>query len=217
MLAFDLETVADVTALPLLPPCEAPGNYKDPDKIAAAIAERTAERNAKLALDPDCCRIVAIGYTFLPGQAEVLVCPTIDAERLALDHFWQLWSAPGSYPVGYNCVAFDLPVLIQRSRILRVDYPRIMLRKYGTPDCHDLMLDLSHGGLTSYKGLGFWCQRFTLDVPEDATSGKDIAALVAANSPECWATVEAHCQIDVIKTYALAQVLYPALCVIDVG
>jgi hypothetical protein len=213
MLAFDIETVADTSAIPLLPEMSAPGNYKDPEKIAAAVAERTAERNAKLALDPDCCRIVALGYTYLPGQAEVYGCPTIDAERLVLDLFWQHFSAPSAYPVGYNCVAFDLPVLIQRSRLLRVDYPRIMLRKYGTPDCHDLMLDLSHGGLTSYKALGFWCRRFGLDVPEDNTSGKDIAALVAA---EDWGAVEAHCKVDVIKTYALAQRLYPALCVTGV-
>jgi len=210
MLAFDLETVADLTVVPLLPPCEAPGNYKDPDKIAAAIAERTAERNAKLALDPDCCRIVAIGYTFLPGTAQVFACPTIEAERLALEMFWSTFSAPAAYPVGFNCVGFDLPVLIQRSRILRVDYPRLTLRKYGSSDCHDLMLDLSHGGLTNYKGLGFWVRRFGLDVPEDTTSGKDIAAFVEA---ECWDVVEAHCRVDVIKTYALAQRLYPALCV----
>ena len=213
MLAFDLETVADLIAIPLLPPCEAPGNYTDPVKIAKAVAERTAEREAKLALDPDCCRIVAIGYTFLPGQAEVYACPTVEAERLALDLFWSRFSMPGAYPVGYNCVGFDLPVLIQRSRILNVAYPRLNLRKYGSPDCHDLMLDLSHGGLTQYKGLGFWCKRLALDVPEDATSGKDIAGLVAA---EDWGAVEAHCRVDVIKTYALAQRLYPALCVTGV-
>jgi len=210
MLAFDLETVADLTAIPLLPPCEAPGNYTDPVKIAKAVAERTAEREAKLALDPDCCRIVAIGYTFLPGEAEVYACPDVDAERCALDLFWSRFSAPAAYPVGFNCIGFDLPVLIQRSRLLRVDHPPVALRKYGSPDCHDLMLDLSHGGITAYKGLGFWVRRFGLDVPEDATTGKDIAALVAA---EDWPAVEAHCRVDVIKTYALAQRLYPALCV----
>ena len=191
----------------------APANLRDPDKIAAAIAERTAERNAKLALDPDCCRIVAIGWTFLPGEARVQTCPDEDAERLALDLFWANFSAPGAYPVGFNCVGFDLPVLIQRSRMLRVDHPRLQLKKFGSPDCHDLMLDLSHGGLTAYKSLGFWCARLGLDVPPDETKGKDIAAFVEA---ECWGAVEAHCRVDVIKTYALAQRLYPALCVTGV-
>ena len=211
MLSFDIETAADTSAIPLLPAMEAPANYKDPDKIAAAIAERTAERNSKLALDADCCRIVAIGYTFLPGEAEVVICPTIDAEALALELFWQTFNAPGTYPVGYNCVGFDLPVLIQRSRILGVSYPRLSLRKYGSTDCQDMMLDLSHGGLTGYKSLGFWVKRFKLDVPEDTTSGKDVAGFVEAGN---WDAVRAHCRVDVIKTYALAQRLYPELCVV---
>lgn len=208
MLAFDLETYQDDIVIPWLPPCEAPGNYKDPDKIAAAVAEKTRERNSKLALDPDCCRIVALGYTTPTGEVRVETCRTDADEGTALELFWQQWSCPGSAPVGYNCVAFDLPVLIQRSRLLGVSYPRLNLRKYGTPDCYDLMLELSHGGMTASKSLGFWCRRFGLSVPDDTTSGKDIAALVAA---EDWAAVERHCAIDVEKTYALARRVLPGV------
>ena len=206
MLVFDVETTADPTAIPLLPPCEAPGNFRDPETIATAIAERTAERNSRLALDPDCCRIVALGVTDTDGLVSVTLCPDVDVEQAALVTFWGAWSTPGSQPIGYNCVAFDLPVLIQRSRLLDVWMPRITLRKYGSPDCTDLMLDLSHNGLTGYKSLTFWCRRFALDVPEDQTSGKDGAALVAAGQ---WDTVAAHCHTDVVRTLALARRVHP--------
>ena len=208
MLAFDLETASDLTALPLLGPVTAPGNLKDPAKIAAAIEERTAARDSKLALDPDCCRIVAIGYTDSDGVVVVLPCPDATAERDALRVFWTEWQIVGHRPVGFNCVGFDLPVLMQRSRILAVDVPHISLKKYGSADCDDLMLDLSFGGLTDYKSLGFWCKRLALDVPEDTTSGKDIGALVEAGD---WDAVVAHCRVDVIKTLALAQRLHPGV------
>jgi hypothetical protein len=210
MLAFDLETYQDDQVLPWLPPCEAPGNYKDPDKIAAAIAEKTRERNSKLALDPDCCRIVALGYatTGSGGVPTVNICQDEADETIALENFWAEWERVGAAPVGFNCVGFDLPVLVQRSRLLSVSYPRINLRRYGSPDCYDLMLILNHDGITSAKSLGFWCKRFRLDVPEDTTSGKDIAGMVEAQD---WAAVERHCAIDVAKTWALARRVLPGV------
>jgi predicted PolB exonuclease-like 3'-5' exonuclease len=210
MMAFDLETYQDPVCIPWLPPCEAPGNYKKQEAIDAFVAEATVARNAKLALHPATCRIVSIGWTFLPDAAVVHTCPTIDAERLALELFWQTWQMPGAMPVGFNCVGFDLPVLLIRSILLGCDRPHLILRKYGSPDCHDLMLDLSLGGMVDYKSLDFWCRRLNLPVSEDTTSGKDIAAFVEAGD---WAAIEAHNRVDVIKTFALAQRLYPALCV----
>jgi hypothetical protein len=208
MLVFDLETASDESALPLLPPCSAPGNYKDPDKIAAAIAEKMAERNGRLALDPDCCRIVALGYTDVGGDVQVLPCRDEEDEVRALAQFWAAWAIVGERPIGYNCVAFDAPVLIQRSRILGVTSPYITLRKYGSPDMDDLMLDLSFGGLADYKTMRFWARRLALDVPKDATSGKDIAAFVASDD---WAAIVEHCRLDVITTAALARRIYPGV------
>ena len=202
MLAFDIETIADTTAIPLLPPCEAPSNYKDQAKIDAAVAEKTAERNAKLALDPDCCRIVAIGYTTSDDTIWVDVCEGEASEREALCAFWRRWSRIGQRPVGFNCVGFDLPVLIQRSRILGVPPAHLELRKYGCAAVDDLMLSLHHGGLTPFKGLAFWVKRLGLDVPEDTSTGKDVAGFVAADD---WEAVKAHCASDVARTLALAQ------------
>lgn len=199
-LPFDLETTGDPTCAEWLDPIQPPANYKDEAKIAAYVAEKTAERAAKLALDPDCCRIVCLGY----GDT-VTVCPDTDVEWSALSDFWRLFrecqDEPDERLVGYNCVAFDLPVLIQRSRILNVPAPRIDLKKWGCPDVIDLMLLLSHGGLTGYKSLSFWCRRLGIDVPDDS-SGKDIAGMVAAGE---WDRIVAHCRADLVKTKALAD------------
>lgn len=208
MLCFDIETAADESVIPLLAPMEPDSRLKDPEKIKASVAERTAARLSKLALDPDCCRIVAVGCTDAEGVIAVNACEDEEAEKYAIGFLWNQWAIVGHRPVGFNCVGFDLPVLIQRSRILRVAYPRVTIRKYGSPDCDDLMLDLSFGGLTDYHSLDFYCRRLALDVPEDYTSGKDIAALVASGD---WQAVEAHCRADVARTYALAQRIYPGV------
>jgi len=201
MLVWDLETAADPTAVEFLPEPEAPANYKKPEAIDEYKAEARLKQISKMALDPAACRIVAIG-TCLDGTVKVSVCPDTDVERKAIAQFWDMWDVGGDNPVGYNCVAFDLPVLLTRSRILGVPHPKPMLRKYGSPDVRDLMLEMSFGGLVDYKSLNFWCKRLKLDVPPDDTTGKNIADFVAAGD---WHAVAHHCSVDVLKTYELAK------------
>jgi len=201
MLCFDLETASDDTCVAFLPEPEAPANYKKPEAIEEYKAEARLKQISKMALDPAACRIVAIG-TCLDGTVKVSVCPDTDVERKAIAQFWDMWDVGGDNPVGYNCVAFDLPVLLTRSRILGVPHPKPMLRKYGSPDVRDLMLEMSFGGLVDYKSLNFWCKRLKLDVPPDDTTGKNIADFVAAGD---WHAVAHHCSVDVLKTYELAK------------
>jgi hypothetical protein len=211
MLIFDLETAADTSAIEFLPEPEAPANYKKPEAIEEYKAEARQKQISRMALDPAACRIVAIG-TCLDGRVQVSVCPDTDVERKAIAQFWEMWDneltldsagIPRSDDiVGYNCVAFDLPVLLTRSRILGVPHPKPMLRKYGSPDVRDLMLEMSFGGLVDYKSLNFWCKRLKLDVPPDDTTGKNMADFVAAGD---WHAVAHHCSVDVLKTYELAK------------
>lgn len=204
MLVFDLETYSDESCIEFLPEPDAPANYKSEDAIAKYKAEARAKQIARMALDPSTCRIVAIG-TCLDGTVNVQVCPDTDVERVTLSRFWDAFdNTPSGELVGYNIVAFDLPVLLTRSRILGVPYPKISLRKYGSPDVKDLMLEMSFGGLVDYKSLGFWVKRLKLDVPPDDTTGKDMAEVVAAGD---WHAVAHHCSVDVLKTYALAKYL----------
>lgn len=203
MLVTDVETAYDPAALPLLPAVEAAGNLKDPGKILASIAERAEKQHETMPLIPAYCRIVAIGYTLPDDSILVDLCKGEASEREALFACWRRWAVVGQRPVFFNA-AFDIPVLVTRSIVLGVPYPRISVRKYGSPDYDDLMLDLSFGETVDYKSLAFWCARLKLDVPEDASTGKDVAGFVAAGD---WDAVEAHCRADVAKTLALAYYL----------
>lgn len=203
LMAFDIETAADPVVIPWLEPLEAPSNWKDPDKIAAEIARREAKRLEELALDWDYNRIVAIGFTMPDDRPdEMLLVRDTQDEEDALLIFWNAWQMPGVVPVGFRCASFDLPTLIQRSRILDVSVPRIDLKKWGSADFHDLALLLNHNGMAFGHSLNFYCKRFGLDVPADETTGADVAAMVAYGY---WDAIGAHCAADVAKTYALAK------------
>ena len=202
---FDLETVAIPDAAEYVEPATAPANYKDQAKIDAYVAEATAKILDKAALDLDLCRIVAMGWD--ESTATSQLDPTVytmplgePEERAMLRHFWQ---RAGDRPLlGFNVVAFDLPVLLRRSLYLGVPTPPYTLSKYKHPQIIDLMQILSFDGLLPYRSLSFYAKRFGLDVPADDTTGADIARLVAAGD---WDAVAAHCQTDVIKTRALAR------------
>jgi len=202
---FDLETVAIDSAVDYLEPPQAPANYKDPEKIAAYVTEAMSKQVDRAALDLDLCRIVALGWqethqttTVAPS---VMTCPLGEVEeRAMLRHFW---AQVGDRPLlGFNCLAFDVPVLLRRSLYLGVDPRPLSISKYKHPGITDLMQVLSFDGLLPYRGLGFYCRRFGLSVPVDLSTGADIARLVAAGD---WAAVADHCRVDVLKTYALAQ------------
>lgn len=201
-LCFDIETVGDLTAVALLGPVKPAANLRDPVKIAASIAEREQARIDKAALDCDTARIVCIGVSGPAGAVEC--CGPDEADHLR--NWWTIVREhqaefPTAPLVGFNCLAFDLPVLIRRSQILGISYPSLPVARYRHEGVVDLMQVLTFDGLVEPKALAVYCRLFGLDVPADATTGADIAALVAA---EDWTAVADHCQADVAKTAALA-------------
>ena len=196
-LIFDLETAPLEDAAEYLEPASAPANYKDPEKIAAYIADKDRDALAKAALDPDLCRIVAIAVT---GH-QVRLCTTPDEEADALSWFWEM--ARRSRLIGFNCLDFDCPVLLRRSLYLHVT-PTITvsdLNKYRMGKVVDLMQVLSFGGKLKYRSLAFYCRRLGITV-QDEIHGADIGALVEAGD---WDGVESHVRADVEKTSLLAR------------
>jgi predicted PolB exonuclease-like 3'-5' exonuclease len=203
-LVFDIETVALPEAAEYIEPATAPANYKDAEKIAAYCAAKDADAVSRCALDPDLCRIVSVGWmdTFagLGSDINVFSCHD-DAERSVLQEFWR--RVRTVQVVGYNCIGFDLPVMLRRSMYLGVK-PSLGpsdLNKYRMGKVLDLMQLLSFSGALKYRSLDFYCTRLGLDVP-DEHSGKDIGALYAAGD---WEAIEAHCRADVLKTALLAD------------
>ena len=195
---FDIETAPLADAEGYLPPAKPRANMKDPVKIAADIAEKTASQLERAALDPDLCRIVAASWE-CDGQAESAVCEDIPQERVLLERFWR--QSQGATLVGFNCLSFDLPVLLRRSLYLGVRAPFLSLNKYRPGTIVDLMQVLAYQGTLTYRSLGFYCRRFGITVP-DAVTGAEISALVAAGE---WQQVHDHVRADVAKTTELAR------------
>ena len=195
---FDIETVSLAEAETYLPPPKARANLKDPVKIKADLREKTAANLERAALDPDLCRIVAAAWE-CDGQAESAVCEDAAQERELLERFWT--QGRGATLVGFNCLGFDLPVLLRRSLYLEVKAPSFSLNKYRPGSIVDLMQVLAYQGTLTYRSLGFYCTRFGVEV-DDAVTGADIGALVAAGE---WSQVHDHVRADVAKTTALAR------------
>jgi 3'-5' exonuclease len=195
---LDIETYSLDDAAQFIEEPTAPSNYKDPAKIAAYIEEKRVENLSRCALDPDLCRVVAVGtYTDAP---RVLAARTVAEE---LDAIWSAWDAVRDETViGFNLLSFDLPVLIRRSQYLGIEVPSIALNldKYRTPHI-DLMERLSFNGKIKAHSLDFYCRRFGIAV-EDTTTGADVDAMVKA---EDWDSVIAHCRADLHKTRLLAE------------
>jgi hypothetical protein len=185
-----VETAPLADAADWLPEPEPPANYKDPAKIEAWIKEAQAEQLAKAALDPDLCRVVALGLLAQGTDTpSVLLAVSEAMER-------ELLAALGSVgeAIGFGVLRFDLPILQRRAWYLDVRLPPFNLDRYRSPhiDLEDL-LSVRGRYLLKGKSLDFYCKRFGIS---------DIPALVAAGE---WDKVAAHCRADVLKTRDLAR------------
>lgn len=203
-LIFDCEAVALDIASAYLEPATAPSNYKDPQKIADYIEQANREALAKAALDVDLARIVALGTQEDDAEPRVTLIRDSHEEQAALAWFWSRVAPKGEARptlIGFNCLGYDLLLLLRRSLYLGVKTPRLSLGKYRHDGIEDLMLALSFDGALKYRGLPFYCKRFGIEV-EDTHTGADIAALFAAGDFEA---IRVHCLADLQKTRQLAE------------
>lgn len=214
-IAVDIETVGLDLAREFIPAPDlnaitAPSNYKKPDVIAEFIAAKRIEVQAeyeaslsRAALDWNLSRIVAMGWQVPGGDVFSATCRDEQDERSGLEEFWR--DCRGRKIVGFAARTFDVPTLIQRSRLLNVSYPRVRIDRFGRGDVMDvrdvLTFDDARYEALMPRSLKVFCKRFGIPC-SDEIDGKDIAALVAAGE---WAKVEAHVRSDVEITVALAK------------
>lgn len=203
-LVTDIETVAIDDAAGFLEPIEAPSNYKDPAKIAEYVANAAAKAADRCALDPDLCRVVAIGAMASSDEIPVVwLCQNEAAEKTALEMFWQnVVASSGAHRrlVTFCGLTFDLPILLRRSQYLNVDAPVLNLDRYRTPHI-DVVQKLTFNGAIKGHGLKFYARRFGIPF-DDEVAGADIPTLVREGH---WDAVQAHCISDTQLTAALAR------------
>ena len=141
---FDVETgpLAESELSALLPPFDPAevktGNIKDPEKVAAKIAEAEASQRRdffdRAALDPLSGRVVAIGMLVFDELSEAgpdmgsgrCVILGHEDEAQTLREFWQFTQAEMGRMnpmIGFNIFGFDLPFLFRRSWKRRVPIP----------------------------------------------------------------------------------------------
>jgi hypothetical protein len=131
---FDVETGAlpELEIAAMMPPFDPAevkvGNLKDPEKIAAKLAEAEANHRRdffeRAALDPLTGRVVAIGLLHLAGGRFDVVGH--DDEAQTLREFWSACRGEigrVNQMVGFNVYQFDLPFLFRRSWKHRVEVP----------------------------------------------------------------------------------------------
>lgn len=193
---LDVETVGLAEAVNWFDPVRPKANLRDPEKIKADIAEKEAERDDRLGLDPDCCRIVALCYHIVGGaDPVVLLAKTEDEERELLTAFWLAYTAvPNTRLVTYNGHKFDLVVIQMRSIYLGVKFPRLTIAPAWKTPHLDVYQWLSFDGARrDVHSLSFYARRFNITTL-DKVSGADIGRLVAAGD---WDAVSGHCLSDV--------------------
>lgn len=198
-IVFDIETgpLAERELAALLPPFDPAevktGNLKDPEKVAAKIAEAEANHRRdffeRAALDPLTGRVLAIGMMTLPpgerataaGATYTLLGDEDEAELLR-----QFWAACQGemgrlhLMVGFNSHLFDLPFLMRRSWKQGVAVPLGIRRgRYWGEDVVDVREAWQLGDRMARGSLGSIAKH--LGVGEKSGDGKDFARLWATD------------------------------------
>lgn len=129
---FDIETSARPDAAEFAPAFRAPGNYKDPEKIAASIAEQLADFVSRAALSAAAGQVVAIGIR--EGTKTSVIDCDGDQERAGIADWWQYvvqCNRNRVQLIGFNIANFDVPFLVRRSWALGVAIPHGMFDSRG--------------------------------------------------------------------------------------
>ena len=181
---------------------KAPSTYKDPEKIAAYIAEKTQERIGSLALDLDLARLTAVGI-LEPGQEPtVYLCRDENDERAAI--VWVKSFAPDyshTRPfVTYNGQSFDLPLVQRRARYLGVQFPKLNLDRYRSPHT-DLMQELSDRDPSRRRPLSFYVRRHGWADLQKPLEGAEEARVHKSGR---WDDLRASVLHDLVAAYRLA-------------
>lgn len=225
---FDIETApqpADVleSQIPAFDPSEVKtGNLKDPALIAAKIAQAEERHRTdffdRAALSPATGQVAAIGIvikqfdqddTQIVSSEATVFADQAGGEAQAIQHLWDIvrqFATKRSTFIGHNIYDFDLPFLVNRSRILDVKLPPGLFqysrqRIYFTDqfvDTRTLWL-MGRKPSDSPSSLDHCCSAFGLG--QKNGSGKDFARMLVEDRTKA----EEYLRNDLKLTFDLAR------------
>lgn len=203
---LDIETAPLDNAADYLEPVTPDARLKDPEKVKADIEAKEAARREKLGLDWNVGRIVAIGYWRDDRLGpSVVVSRNEQEEADDLADFWDEAAKCDQF-IGFYVRQFDLPFLIQRSRLLGVPHRKVNLARYRREPVCDLFDELTFDSIRQdgcmKQTLKAFCRRFGVTVPDDDGDGSKVAEWASAG---CWDQIAFHLRRDLERTKALAE------------
>lgn len=194
---LDVETVANdrAEAYFLSKHYEAPANYKDPEKIAQAIAEKRARDFERSGLLWWTARIICVSaYRPLTEEQRSFFG---DDERAVLSDLFS-WFPEGCQAIGKSFEHFDAPMLIGRSIALDLGVPNFLRSKRMIGDVdHIFSFQAScdqRGKLSDYA--------FGMGIDGKLGHGSEVAGMHAEGR---WHDIERYCRQDVAITAELLR------------
>lgn len=204
-IVLDIETIRDLNQPDELldfreSKVKADARTKDPEKIAAQIAEKKAELYSKDGLDPNYGKICCIGLCFPPDEPYTL----IQTERTILRDLFKDIStkATAGEPVEvitFNGIAFDIPFIYHRCAMLGI---KITNPIYSSPYTDvALLLEHNYRFKTGFPQHSLEEYALINKIPYYAdASGKDVQTLWDTGQYE---EIRKHCESDVKVTWEL--------------
>jgi len=199
--AFDFETIANPTVIPLLPPVEPRGNLKDPVKIEADIQQKKEKQIADLALDPWTSLICATGWCD-GKESGVIMLEDEEKESDLINKTWDLLAQYNHY-VTFNGVAFDVPMLNKHSLVNRIRCGiKINTKRYTIGNHTDLRMILGDWDKTAKGKLGFFLRLFFGTDKKEGIDGKLVQSYWDAGEHD---DIAEYCKDDAEKTWRLYE------------
>jgi len=170
------------------------GNTKDPEKVAAKVAEAEINHftdfSAKAALDARYGQVLAFGFmnftaeTFSVGEQILHEAPATEAQVVEFGLELIADALTTKFVVGFNIKSFDLPFMVRRAWHHGIKVPKGIFTTWkGRVQWHDNFIDLRDvwqlGDRMSHGNLDSICQH--LGAGMKSGSGANFASLFASD------------------------------------
>lgn len=181
-MVFDIETISqdEERLLALAPNFEPDSRLKDPEKIAANLETQKRKYIERAALDWKTANIVLIGvgdgskFAPITGKETEVLSSFFDIIKNSLDNGVQVG--------GHNIKAFDLPMIVNRARALKVPLPEGLLTFWrGRSQWHEFIFDtleiFSFGDRQRIEGNGVEDIARALGLPSKLADGAQFPSM----------------------------------------